>query len=316
MKALYFDGARAVYSEDLPVPSPREGQSLVRVLVCGVCNTDKEILKGYRPDFKGVMGHEFVGVVEASSDPKWVGKRVVSEINAGCGHCLYCKTGREKHCESRKTFGMSCDGWFAEYVVAENHLLYEVPEDLPTEVAVFAEPLAAALEIPSQVHIRPDSKTALIGDGRLALMIAGVLALTGTDLTVIGRHDEKLALFSAYGKTVKETDESFDVVVDATGSASGIALAQKIVRRQGTIVLKSTYSGNTNIDMATFVVNEITLVGSRCGPFAPALNLLAKGSVKLPPVTLFDLKDYEKAFSSPAFKAAFRMSGEKEEKVQ
>ena len=192
------------------------------------------------------------------------------------------------------------DGCFAEYMTIENHLLHEVPESLTTEVAVFTEPLAAALEILSQVHIKPESKTALIGDGRLAFMIAQVLALTGTDLTVIGKHEEKLELFKEYGKTVTKTDESFDNVVDATGSASGIELALKIVRRQGVIILKSTYSGLANVDMTSLVVNEITLVGSRCGPFEPALKLLASGRVKY----------FGDSFSSPEFKAGFLIGKE------
>ncbi|MBT9775458.1 alcohol dehydrogenase catalytic domain-containing protein [Clostridium sp. MCC353] len=312
MKALCYDGTQAVYTEDREIPKPGDTESLVRILVSGVCNTDKEILKGYRPDFRGVMGHEFIGIVEESKDPFWVGKRVAGEINAGCQNCLYCKTGREKHCESRRTLGMSGgkDGCFAEYMTIENHLLHEVPESLPTEVAVFTEPLAAALEILSQVHIKPESKTALIGDGRLAFMIAQVLALTGTDLTVIGKHEEKLELFKEYGKTVTKTEETFDNVVDATGSASGIELALKIVRRQGVIILKSTYSGLANVDMTSLVVNEITLVGSRCGPFEPALKLLASGRVKLPDVKLYDLKDFGEAFSSPEFKAGFLIGRE------
>lgn len=312
MKALCFDGKAAVYTESREIPVPGKTESLVRILMSGVCNTDKEILKGYRPDFRGVMGHEFVGIVEQSEETSWIGKRVVGEINAGCQTCLYCTTGREKHCESRRTLGMSGgkDGCFAEYMTIENHLLHLVPEELPTEIAVFTEPLAAALEILSQVHIKPESKTALIGDGRLALMTAQVLALTGTDLMVIGRHEEKLAHFAEYGRTALSTEETFDVVVDATGSASGIGLAQKLVRRQGTIILKSTYSGSAPVDMTTFVVNEITLVGSRCGPFEPALKLLASGRVKLPPVTLYDLKNYEEAFRSPAFKAGFLIGNE------
>lgn len=312
MKAVCFDGKQAVYTEERAIPVPTDTESLVRILVSGVCNTDKEILKGYRPDFRGVMGHEFIGIVEQSKDPSWIGKRVAGEINAGCGNCLYCRTGREKHCESRRTLGMSGgkDGCFAEYMTIENHLLHEVPENLPTEVAVFTEPLAAALEILSQVHIKPESKTALIGDGRLAFMIAQVLALTGTDLTVIGKHEEKLELFKAYGKTTKNPTETYDNVVDATGSASGIELAMKLVRRQGVIILKSTYSGLAHVDMTYLVVNEITVVGSRCGPFEPALKLLASGRVKLPDVKLYDLRDHQEAFSSHEFKAGFLIGKE------
>lgn len=310
MKALYFGGERPVYEERCkPVPSPSE--SLIRILMSGICNTDKEVMKGYRPEFRGVMGHEFIGIVEESSDPRWIGKRVAGELNAGCQTCLYCKTGREKHCLNRRVIGMeNKDGCFAEYMTLETHLLHEVPEDLPTETAIFAEPLAAALQIPEQVHIQPDTSVAIIGDGRLGFMIAGVLSLHGVDLTIIGRHDEKLKAFEAYGKTCKETTDTFEVVVDATGSFSGFELASTLVRKQGTIVLKSTYAGKTMVDMSYFVVNEITIVGSRCGPFEPALRLLEKGLIKLPPIQLYSLDCYEDAFRSNAFKTGFLIGKE------
>jgi len=310
MKGIYFDGEKAVYRENWEKPKPEKTESLVRILMSGVCNTDKEILKGYRPDFRGIMGHEFVGVVEESEDSSLIGKRVVGEINAGCGTCGYCRSGLEKHCETRRTLGMSCDGCFAEYMVIENHLLHEVPADLPVERAVFTEPLAAALEILSQVHIGPEAEVALIGDGRLALMTAEVLALTGCHLTVVGRHEEKLELFKAYGDTTLEPSGRYDVVVETSGSPSGFESAMKLVKRRGTIVLKSTYSGKPQVDMATVVVNEITVAGSRCGPFEPALRLLASGRVKFPPVQQFELKEYEEAFHSPAFKAVFLISKE------
>lgn len=327
MKGIYFDGTGAVFRDDLPVPVPTDTQSLIRILCAGVCNTDREVLKGYRPDFKGVMGHEFVGVVEASGDPRWVGRRVVGELNAGCGRCIYCRTGREKHCPERKVIGMEGkDGCFAEYMTLETHLLHEIPGGLPTETALLTEPLAAALEIPKQVHLDPETKVALIGDGRLAYQIAGVLHLHGVDLTVIGKHPEKLAQFADFGNTAELTaaeaalknagtaveaeKATYEVVVEATGSPSGLALASQLVRRQGTIVLKSTYAGAASVDMSYFVVNEITVVGSRCGPFEPALRLLGKGLVKLPPVEFYGLEDYEKAFASRAFKAGFRIFAE------
>lgn len=325
MKGIYFDGNAARYREDLPVPVATETQSLIRILYAGVCNTDREILRGYRPDFQGVMGHEFVGVVEASPDPKWIGKRVVGELNAGCGHCIYCRTGREKHCTERKVIGMEGkDGCFAEYMTLETHLLHEIPDSLPSEVALLTEPLAAALEIPKQVHLDPETSVAVIGDGRLAYQIASVLHLHGVDLTVIGKHPKKLEQFAGFGKTIVGTPgtdreqsptgtpvagspETYEIVVEATGSPSGLALAAQIVRKQGTIVLKSTYAGTTPVDMSYFVVNEITIVGSRCGPFEPALRLLKQGLVKLPPVEFFDLKDFEAAFAFRGFKAGFRL---------
>lgn len=318
MRGIYFDGDRAVFKKDLPMPEPEETESLIRIICAGVCNTDREILKGYRPDFKGVMGHEFVGVVEASKDPVWIGKRVVGELNAGCGHCIYCRTGREKHCLERKVIGMEKkDGCFGEYMTLETHLLHEIPDGLSLEAALLTEPLAAALQIPKQIHIDPETNVAIIGDGRLAYQIAGVLHLYGVELTIIGKHEEKLEQFEEFGKTVKlakaeaeDQPETYEIVIEATGSPSGLKLASKLVRKQGTIVLKSTYAGETSVDMSYFVVNEITIVGSRCGPFEPALRLLKKGLVKLPPVEFFELEDFEAAFESRSFKAGFRIGSE------
>lgn len=306
VKALYFDGNVPVYRTDYEKPKPSKGHSLIRVLVSAICNTDREVIRGYRPDFRGVLGHEFVGVVEESEDQSLIGRRVVGELNEGCGHCLYCKTGREKHCVTRKVIGMEeLDGTFEEYFVLANHLIHPVPDGIPTEKAIYTEPLAAALEIPSQIHIRPDYNVAVIGDGRLALMITQVLSLYGVDLTVIGKHEEKLSYFKKYAKTTTKTDETFEIVVDATGAPSGIEMAKQLVRKKGTIVLKSTYAGTTNIDLSYFVVNEITIVGSRCGPFEPALELLSKKLMDFPPIELFELQDYEKAFASKAFKSGF-----------
>lgn len=309
MKALYFDGLEPVYLNDYEKPEATPGHSLIRVLVSAICNTDREVIAGYRPDFRGVLGHEFVGIVEESDDENLIGKRVVGELNEGCGECLYCKSGREKHCLTRKVIGMEgLDGTFEEYFVLANHLIHPVPDELSTEQAIYVEPLAAALEIPNQLHIKPEDNVAVIGDGRLALMIAQVISLTGADLTVIGRHPEKWDYFKGVAKTKTAADlgdETFEIVVDATGSPSGIELAKNIVHKKGTIVIKSTYAGTTNIDLSYFVVNEITIMGSRCGPFPPALTLLNKGLVKLPPIELWDVSDYEKAFASRAFKVGF-----------
>lgn len=310
MKGIYFDGKDAVYRENLPMPSPSKDESLIRILYAGICNTDREVLKGYRPDFRGVMGHEFVGVVEESSDPYWTGRRVVGELNAGCGHCIYCRTGREKHCLERKVIGMDGkDGCFGEYMTLATHLLHEVPSGLALTDALMTEPLAAALEIPQQVHIGPDTAAAIIGDGRLAYLIASVLRLSGADLTIIGKHSEKLQKFAEMGKTMlpeeRQGAETFELVVEASGSPTGLELASGLVRKQGMIVLKSTYAGCVNVDMSRLVVNEVTIKGSRCGPFEPALRLLEKGLVKLPPVEFYELGDWKSAFASKAMKAGF-----------
>ena len=309
MKAVYFNGEKAIFREDYEKPVPGPTQSLVRILISAVCNTDKEILKGYKPGFTGIMGHEFVGVVEESNEESLIGKRVVGELNAGCGQCIYCKTGREKHCPDRRVIGMEKkDGCFAEYMTIETHLLHVVPWDLPTELAIFTEPLAAALEIPSQVHLKPESSCAIIGDGRLAFLIAQVVAMTGINLTVIGHHEEKLENFRPYANVTMEPNDTYEIVIEASGSKEGIGLAKKIVRHQGTIILKSTYAGEVSINMSDFVVHEITIKGSRCGPFEPALNLLRKRRIELPEIELYSLESFEKAFSSRAFKAGFAVS--------
>lgn len=309
MKGIYFDGKEALYREDIPMPVCREGESLVKIHLAAVCNTDKEVRKGYKPDFTGVMGHEFVGEVVDSPDKRWIGKRVVGELNAACGKCIYCRTGRPTHCSSRRVLGMTDkDGCFAEYMTIDTALLHEVPDGLPDETAVFTEPLAAALEILTQVHISPDKNAAVLGDGRLALMTAQVLALTGVDLTVIGRHPEKLELFQPFAKVTQQGEkEGYEYVVECTGSPTGLPAALELVRKKGTIILKSTYAGNISIDMSQVAVNEITITGSRCGPFEPALKLLKEEKVKLPAIELYDLNDFESAFSSKAFKAGFRL---------
>ena len=306
MKALYYENGLQ-YREDYPKPSPGPGESLVQIIISSICNTDKEILKGYRPDFKGILGHEFVGKVVESHDSSLIGKRVVGEIKESCGRCLYCKTGRPSHCENRKVVGISGkDGCFAEYITLKNELLHIVPEELPSDLAIFTEPLAAALEILDQVHIKPSTKVGLIGDGRLAYMIGQVVFLTGADLTIIGKHEEKLSLFKPFAKVTTSTDDTYEIVIDASGSPTGFLTAQKIVRKRGTIIIKSTYAGKIQIDMSDFVVNEVTVKGSRCGPFEPALKLLKLGLIKFPPIELYDLKDYEKAFASRAFKVGFK----------
>lgn len=311
MKGIYFNGTEAVYREDLPMPVRREKESLVKILLSAVCNTDKEVRKGYRPDFRGIMGHEFVGEVVESSDESLVGKRVVGELNAACGECIYCKTGRTSHCNERRVLGMkNKDGSFAEYMTIDTNLLHVVPEELPTEVAIFTEPLAAAFEILTQVHISPDKNAAVLGDGRLALFVAQVLAQTGIDLTVIGKHEEKLELFKSFAKVTTEGEaEGYEYVAECTGSPSGLQKALELVRKKGTVILKSTYAGNADINMSMVVVNEISIVGSRCGPFEPALKMLKEGKITLPVIETYQCREFEKAFDSKAFKAGIMFEG-------
>lgn len=306
MEGIYYDGFSVHLREDYPLPQRKTDESLIRILVAGICNTDKEILRGYRPDFNGILGHEFVGIVEESDNKSLIGKRVTADINSGCGDCVYCNTGREKHCLNRLVIGIDKkDGCFATYLAVKNRMLHRVPEQLSDEQAVYTEPLAAAIEIASQIHIKPETNIAVIGDGRLSMMITQVLALSGADITVIGRHEDKLKQFEPYAKTTKSPLDSYEVVVDACGNSSGLKLAMDIVRKQGQIVLKSTYAGEVSLDMSLIAVNEITITGSRCGPFEPAIRLLEKGYVNLPDITLYSLKDYREAFNSRAFKVGF-----------
>lgn len=306
MRGLYFDGKNAVYREDLLILEPDEGRSLIKILMAAVCSTDKEILKGYRPDFKGIMGHEFVGVVEKSDDKDLIGKRVVGEINEVCHECIYCKSGRSHHCLHRTTPGLSKDGCFAEYMILKTENLHVIPENMPTDIAVYTEPIAAAFEILEQIDVTAGMPVGVLGDGRLALCIANVMHYAGADVTVIGKHPEKLKNFERIAKTTTEhKKEAYEVVIDATGSPKGMEIAISLVRKMGTIVLKSTYADNAPINLSLIPVNEITVVGSRCGPFEPAIEALSKGKIVLPAIEKYDLKDYEKAFGSSAFKAGF-----------
>ena len=276
--------------EDYPVPEPPPGEALVRVSMAGICNTDLELVKGYM-QFQGIPGHEFVGVVERAPGAKeWEGRRVVGEINAACTTCPTCQAGRPTHCPHRTTLGIGGrDGAFAEYLTLPIRNLHSVPDALPDEAAVFVEPLAAACEILQQVHIRPTDCIVVLGDGKLGLLCAQVLALTGCELTAVGRHQEKLDILARRGiATALESNSveaGADLVVEATGRPEGYAAARRLVRPRGTIVLKSTYHGSFDADLTMVVVDEVTLIGSRCGPFGPALRLLAQGLVDVTSLT-------------------------------
>lgn len=266
------------------VPRPRkDGEALIRVRLAGICGTDLELVRGYYP-FTGIPGHEFVGEVVEASDTSWVGKRVVGEINVSCGACEQCRSGRPTHCEKRTVLGIANrDGAHSEYTTLPLANLHLVPDSVPDDAAVFVEPLAAALEIQQQVHIQPTDRVLLIGAGRLGQLVAQTLALTGADLRVAARHPLQQKLLT--GRRIQLIAENeiqprrWDVVVEATGSPSGFELARQALRPRGTLVLKSTYRGEMTVNWSPFVVDEITIVGSRCGPFAPALRLLEKKEV-------------------------------------
>lgn len=305
MNALVFD-RKLSFQNDHPIPTPAPNESLIKILMAAICNTDREVMKGYKPNFKGILGHEFVGIVAESNNENLIGKRVVGELNAGCKTCIYCTTGREHHCTSRKVIGMEAkDGCFAEYMTIATDLLHVIPDSLPTEKAIFCEPLAAALEIVEQSHLRPSQEVALIGDGRLAYMIGQVITLQGTPLTVFGHNTDKLKMFDPFATTSLTPSGSYEVVVEASGSPSGLETAIKLTRSKGLLILKSTYAEFSTLNTSELVVREITLRGSRCGPFVPALHLLERNQVSLPEIDLYSLKDFEQAFASRAFKSGF-----------
>ncbi len=282
MKGLWLENKQLQLRTNLPIPSPPAGEALVKVLRAGICNTDLELLRGYYP-YTGILGHEFVGVVEQGPE-NLVHQRVVGEINASCGKCRFCRSGQPTHCENRTVLGIvNRNGAFAEYLTLPIHNLHPIPDSLATDAATFTEPIAAALEIQEQVKIDSHERVLVVGDGKLGQLVAQTLALTGCDLLVIGRHQEKLAklekrgIKTGFADAVK--DRTFDISVECTGNPEGFAIARRALRPRGTLVLKSTYAGKLTFDASSLVVDEITLIGSRCGPFEPALNLLAQNKV-------------------------------------
>jgi len=301
MKALLYDGELKLLP-NYPSPKPLPGEALIRLSLAGICNTDLEIAKGYM-GFQGVLGHEFVGIVEAAEEEGWLGKRVVGEINCYCGECPLCRRGLLTHCPERTTLGIwGRDGAFAEYLTLPLANLHPVPEEVPDEDAVFVEPLAAALEILEQIEVKPKDKLLVLGDGKLGLLVAQVLALQGCDLLVVGHHAHKLEILKRLGIATQlgegSPKRSFDIVVDCTGKPEGFAQALELLRPRGTLVLKSTYHGKTEVDLSRLVVDEVTLVGSRCGPFVPALELLRRGLVDMASLisTTLPLEEGARAF--------------------
>ena len=284
MKAVYFNGTKMIFDENYPEPNP--GEALIRINLAGICGTDLEIIQGYMK-YDGIMGHEFVGTVEKSDNSNLVGKRVVGEINAGCCKCNYCEKGMERHCPDRTVLGiLGRNGAFAEFLSLPEKNLHVIPDSISDEQAVFVEPLAAAFEIGEQVSLQPQWRVAVVGDGRLAQLIIQVLKLKCSNITCFGRHKTKLQGLVNGGTKIKigidsSDEQSFDLVVDATGSNSGFADAMKLIKPRGIVVLKSTVASKENLNLAPAIINEITLVGSRCGLFKPAIDALATGIVSV-----------------------------------
>lgn len=303
MHALLFDG-RLQLRTDYPQPSLTPGEALIRPYLVGVCNTDIEITRGYM-NFHGVLGHEFVGTVVACADAAWVGQRVVGEINAACRDCPACRRGDEPHCPNRTTLGIDRrDGAMAELFSLPVACLHVVPPAVPDEAAVFVEPLAAALEIVDQSHVRPADSVAVVGDGKLGSLIVQVLRLTGCELTLIGRHPARWPFFERLGVVCCHTDQlparRFDLVVDCTGQPAGLATARSLVRPRGRLVMKSTFHADASLNLSMLVVDEVQLIGSRCGPFAPALRLLARRLIETDPLisARYALTDGVQAFAA------------------
>lgn len=319
MRALWLEKNKIELRE---IPQPQKpNEALIKIRRAGICSTDLELVKGYYP-YTGVLGHEFVGEVvaltpnpssEGRGESVKVGDRVVGEINAVCSQCEQCLNGRPTHCENRTVLGIvNRNGTFAEFTQLPITNLHKVPASVPDETAVFTEPLAAALEIQEQIKIKPNDRVLLIGAGRLGQLIAQTLALTGCDLRVVARHKRQQELLNARAIRIIAEEEiqrwRWDVVVEATGSPSGFTLARQAVRPRGTLVLKSTYKGEMNVNFSSIVVDEINIIGSRCGPFEPALRLME--SKQVDPAVLIDeefslneaLKAFERAAQAGALK--------------
>jgi threonine dehydrogenase-like Zn-dependent dehydrogenase len=303
MRALVRRETGLVLERDYPMPAPVDGEALIHVLLAGICNTDLEITRGYL-DFQGVPGHEFVGIVEEiyGNVPQeqygyLIGQRIVGEINAACHRpdCYYCQQNMPTHCPNRTTLGIvNRDGAFADYLMLPVENLHLVPENVSDEEAVFVEPLAANFEILEQVHIKPTDSVVVLGDGKMGQLAAQVLALSGCEVMMVGKHEEKLALAEKRGVHIYVLDDAerftledgrrVDLVVECTGSAQGLGLALRLVRPRGTVILKSTVADKSSLHLAPIVIDEIRVQGSRCGPFPPAIRALSQHRVDVRPL--------------------------------
>lgn len=285
MRALVLDDHVSV-QESRPAPTPADGEVLVRVSCAGICETDLQLIKGYM-GFRGVLGHEFVGVAESGP---LAGRRVVGEINCACWTCETCRRGDNTHCPNRTVIGiLNHDGAFADLIAVPQANLHAVPDSLTDDIAVFTEPVAAAFQIPAQITIKKTDRIIVLGDGRLGNLCAQVLGRLSDRVVIVGKHPQKLALLKTLGLSTAllsdPIDErSADIVVDCTGSETGLPTALKLVRPRGTIVLKTTVAGSQTLAWAPFVIDEVTLVGSRCGPFDRALAALERGEVNVTPL--------------------------------
>ena len=286
MRAIVLERDEVQMDQVRPAPNPAADEVLIRVTRAGVCETDLQLIKGYM-GFRGVLGHEFVGVAESGP---YTGQRVVAEINCACWICDTCRSGLPTHCPNRTVLGiLNHDGAFAELIAVPQRNLHRVPDSIPDDIAVFTEPVAAAFQIPAQIEIAASDRIVILGDGRLGNLCAQVVASISDDVLVVGKHRDKLALLETMGlRTAMLSDDlparAADIVVDCTGSETGLPTALTLVRPRGTIVLKTTVAGTQTLAWAPFVIDEVTLVGSRCGPFDQALHALEHGLVDVEPL--------------------------------
>ena len=317
MKAVIFDNELKL-DNNYTKPIPKEGEALIKINLAGICNTDYEITKGYM-GYVGILGHEFVGVVEEinGDDQAWVGKRVVAEISWGCDDpsCEWCAKKNYRHCPNRHTIGIwKKDGCMAEYLTVPTKILFEVPENVTDEQAVFVEPLAAACEILEQLHIEPTTKVLVLGDGKLGLTTALTLNAHNLDVLLVGKHQNKLDIAKAQGVKTQLLNEfspenKFDVVIEATGSASGFEMSMSLTKPRGVLVLKSTVATGKELNLAPIVIDEITVLGSRCGQFGPALRLLEKNRIDFTPFIskIYSIDDAIEAFEANKLKETLKV---------
>ena len=320
MKAIVFDNELKL-DKNYEKPIPQKGEALIRVKLAGICNTDYEITKGYM-GYVGVLGHEFVGVVEGvnsntETDKQWIGIRVVAEISWGCDdpNCEWCAKKNYRHCPNRHTIGIwKKDGCMAEYITLPTNILFEVPENVTDEQAVFVEPLAAACEITEQLHIEHTSKVVVLGDGKLGLTTALTLNALNLDVLLVGKHQNKLDIAKAQGVETQllenfKIEKKYDVVVEATGSASGFETSMALTKPRGVLVLKSTVASGKELNLAPIVIDEITVLGSRCGQFAPALRLLKNNRIDFTPfiTKTYDIDDAIEAFEANKSKESLKI---------
>ena len=318
MRGIVLGSQGIRFQADCPPSKPAEGEVLVRVLTAGLCETDLQLARGYM-GFQGILGHEFVGIAESGP---FAGRRVVGEINASCRRCDYCQNGLSTHCPHRTVIGiLKHDGAFADTVCVPQHNLHLVPDDLPTGQAVFTEPLAAAFQITKQVSISRGLPTVVLGDGRLGNLCAQVLSRAGCDLTVVGKHPRKLSLLKKLGiKTVflqnLVPQRTAELVVDCTGNPTGLATALSLIRPRGTIILKTTVAGEQTLSLAPIIIDEVTVVGSRCGPFPDAIAALKDRLIDVDSLVdgIYPLESalevFERARTEPVLKLLFQVQQE------